>query len=93
MELLLSSSFTCDKVRIYAKYIENRCDQTKVEIYYNNAWYEVYKGSFDHKSWYEIEFDDEYIISKARVSFRIKKYLGVPTIAELYEFNFGFVYP
>ncbi|UCF49719.1 MAG: carboxypeptidase regulatory-like domain-containing protein, partial [Thermoplasmatales archaeon] len=89
LELFLHSSFNCDKVRIYAKYIENRCDQTKVEIYYNNAWHEVYTGSFNHKSWYEIEFDNEYIISKARVSFRIKKYFGVPTNAELYEFNFG----
>ena len=93
LELSLSSSFTCDRVRIYAKYIENRCDQTKIEIYYNNAWHEVYKGSYEHKSWYVIDFDDEFTISKARVSFRTRKYLGIPTIAELFEFDFGMVQP
>jgi len=93
LELLLSSSFNCDKLRIYAKYIENRCDQTKIEIYYNNGWHEVYKGSFEHMSWNIIEFDKKYTISKARVSFRIKKYLGIPTIAELYEFDFGLAHP
>jgi hypothetical protein len=93
LELHPSFSITCNKVRIYAKHILNRCDQTKIEIFYNNAWYEIYKGSFEHKSWYEIEFDDEYTISRARVSFRIRKYLGIPTIAELYEFNFGLVQP
>ena len=91
LELILSSSLKCDKIKFYAKYIENRCDKTKVEIYYNNAWHKIYEGGFENKNWCEIDFGNEYTIIKARVSFCIRKYLGMPTIAELFEFNFGLV--
>jgi len=93
LELTLSNSYSCDKVRLYAKYIENRCDKTNIEIYFDNSWHVVYTGSFDNKDWVEIDFNDDYVILKARVSFRIRKYYGVPTIAELYEFGFGLAQP
>jgi hypothetical protein len=93
LELKLSCSFICDRVRVYAKYIENRCNRIKVEIYYNNVWYEVYKGSFENKNWDVIEFNNEYAISKVRVSFCLKRYLGVPAFAELHEFDFGLAQP
>ena len=93
LELSLSSTISCEKVRLYAKYIENRCDRTTIEIYYNNAWHVVYIGSFENKDWYEIDFGTEHTISKARVSFRIRKYYGIPTIAELFEFDFGLSQP
>jgi hypothetical protein len=93
LELTISDSYDVDKVRLYAKYIENRCDKTNIEIYYDNSWHVVYTGSFENKDWVEIEFNDEYTISKARVSFRVRKYYGIPTIAELYEFGFGLAQP
>lgn len=93
LELKLSSPVDCDKVRVYAKYIKNRCNRIKIDIYYNNNWYEVYVGSFEDKNWDIIEFDNQHSISKARVSFRLRRYLGVPSFAELYEFDFGLVQP
>ena len=93
LELSISQTIDCDKVRFYAKYIENRCDKTTIEIFYNNAWHVVYTGGFEHKTWHEIDFGSEYSISKARISFRVRKYYGVPTIAELFEFNFGLSQP
>jgi len=93
LELTISDSYDFNKIRLYAKYIENRCDKVNIEIYYDNSWHVVYTGSFENKDWVEIEFNDEYTISKARVSFRIRKYYGIPTIAELYEFGFGLAQP
>jgi len=93
LELELSSPLNCDRVRVYAKYIENRCNRIKIDIYYNNDWHEIYKGSFEDKNWDIIEFDNEHTISKVRVSFRLKRYLGVPSFAELHEFDFGLAHP
>jgi hypothetical protein len=93
LELTLSDSYDFDKIRLYAKYIENRCDKLNIEIYYDKSWHVVYTGSYENKDWVEIEFNDVYTISKARVCFRVRKYYGIPTMAELYEFGFGLAQP
>jgi len=92
LELELSSSFTCDRIRFYAKQIPNRIEKVKIEIYYEGSWHAIYTGEYPDKEWVIKDFDTERTISKARISFRVRWYV-VPTFADLHEFDFGFADP
>jgi len=89
LQLTLYEAIKCNKVRFYAYYNSQRCSKIDLDVYYSNAWHDCYEGSFASKQWVEKSVPGgEKSISKARVRFYIRKYLGINTRADLYEFEF-----
>jgi len=63
VELHLSSSITCDKIRFMSDGYKRT--QASVDIYYGGSWHEVYSGTFEDDTWKEVTFASQ-TISAAR---------------------------
>ncbi len=92
LELGLNNPINCDKIRFYAWYAPSHCKNIDIDLYYDQAWHNLYQGSFSCWQWVEKSFS-QHEISKARVRFEVKRYLLSPVKADLHEFQFFPVYP
>ncbi len=87
LELIISSTL-CDSVKFYAWFGgEFSINSIDVDVYYDGAWHHIYEGTYADREWVEKSFDEDYLVTKARVRFYNSG--ASPSGCSLYEFNFG----
>ena len=85
--LTLPSPIRSNKIRFWAWYDADHCDQIDVDIYSNDAWVDVYQGSYAGYTWVEKTFSER-SVTKARVAFHVIKGTWAYVVADLHEFDF-----
>jgi hypothetical protein len=86
LELLITPTILCDKVRFYAS--GSNITQVDIDVYYDDNWHDVYQGIFTASQWNEKTISNgPFVILKARV--RFYNNAGVNRNAYLYEFAFN----
>ncbi len=87
LELTLPQAIGCNKIRFYAWYDEDHCDEVDVDIYFNGNWHHVFQGSYTGYQWVQKTFNEQ-SVTKARISFHVKRWILSPVTADLHEFQF-----
>lgn len=89
LELILSSSISCDKVRAYLS--ETGSTATIViEVYYSGGWHEIYSGALTMDTWKEYPIGSTQTVEKARIR---ASNLGFGKALRVYEFEFNEIAP
>ncbi|MBA7604395.1 hypothetical protein ES703_11515 [subsurface metagenome] len=63
LEMLISPSIYCNKVRIYAFFDSS---DFKLDVYYGGDWHNIYSSTLPGSTWKEITIGSTQIVSKAR---------------------------
>ena len=67
LELRLTSSIQCTKVRLWADRDYGHTPEAKVDVYYDGAWHNIHDGILNDGEWTEVEIGSQQQVEKARV--------------------------
>ena len=56
-----------DRVRVYATYTASQVNQVDIDVYYSNAWYNLYEGGFVDETWETFKLGSSQKISRVRI--------------------------
>ena len=56
-----------DRVRVYATYTSTEVNQVDIDVYYSNAWYNLYEGGFVDETWETFKLGSSQKISRVRI--------------------------
>ena len=80
------SAINCNKVRINVKYHTTYANTTDVDVYYGDAWHDIWQGTPPNNKYKELSLGGTYSVTKIRIKMHITD--GTSTYARIYETDF-----
>ncbi|GAG81248.1 unnamed protein product, partial [marine sediment metagenome] len=86
--VLIHAALDCSKLRFIAKDYDSRIDYIDLDVYYGDAWHDVYQGDFTDEVWVEKDIPaGTQSVTQARLRFH-NSHVSSYCTAMVYEFDF-----
>jgi len=85
---LTHSAISCSKVRFNAYYYATEITQISLDVYYSDAWHNIYEGIFTLNEWVEKEIGSTQSVTAMRIKLYNIKVSQISNWTALYEADF-----